>query len=219
MLDIILSYFNDIFYILPIIIISLTFHEFAHGYVAYKLGDPTAKDQGRLTLNPLKHLDPLGFILMILLRFGWAKPVPVNPLYFRKPKKGMFLTALAGPLSNLILALVSSLLLSALFTFVSISPFIEKIDTFLLLMTYINIGLAVFNLIPVYPLDGSRILGYFMPNGFNDFFRRYGDYITIAFIVLVLATDVVSDAVFFIQSHVSDFFISLWMGLFSLLPF
>lgn len=219
MLDTVLSYFKDFLYILPIIIISLTFHECAHGYVAYKLGDPTAKEQGRLTLNPLKHLDPLGFVLMILLRFGWAKPVPVNPLYFKSPRKGMLITAAAGPISNLALAVVSSLIVAIMFSFVPFSPILVKIDSYLMLMTYINIGLAVFNLIPIYPLDGSRILGYFMPNGFNDFFRRYGDYVTIAFIVLVIATDVLDNAIFFVQSNVSEFLVSMWMNLFSLLPF
>lgn len=220
MLDVILSYLEDILYVLPAIVISLTFHECAHGFVAYKLGDPTAKDEGRLTLNPIRHIDPLGFILMIVLRFGWAKPVPVNPMYFENPKKGMLITSIAGPASNLILAFISSLVLTVIYMFCPANAFTNTLFTFFLLLTYLNIGLAVFNLIPVYPLDGSRILGYFMPRSFTDFFIRYGQYIGIAFFVLVLATDVVSDAVYFVQSNLSDLLITFWSRLISLLiPF
>ncbi len=207
MLNILQGYLGDIIYIVPISLFSLTIHELSHGFVAYKLGDPTAKDAGRLTLNPLKHLDLIGVIMMVVLRFGWAKPVPVNPLYFKNPKKGMMLTALAGPVSNLLTAFVSSFLL-VLFTLLPVYP--SWLYTALLLTTYLNIGLAVFNLIPVYPLDGSRILGYFMPNSFNDFFVRYGNYIYIAFFLLVVLTDYVGNAVFFVQSGISNLFITLW---------
>lgn len=210
MLDRIFSYFTDILYILPIILISLTVHECAHGWVAYKLGDPTAKNEGRLTLNPLKHIDPIGFLVMIILRFGWAKPVPVNPMYFTNPKKGMLYTAIAGPASNLALALVSSLLFTLSYVLLPAVTFAMGVQTFFLLMTYLNIGLAVFNLIPVYPFDGSRILGYFLPRSFNNFFIQYGNYIYIAFFVLILVTDFVSDAIFFVQSNVSSFLINLW---------
>ena len=108
MLDFILNNLLDFLYIIIIYFISLTVHEFAHGFVAYKLGDPTAKDSGRLSLNPIRHLDPVGLVMMVLCRFGWAKPVPVNPNYFKNPKKGMMLTAIAGPASNLILAFISA---------------------------------------------------------------------------------------------------------------
>ena len=208
----ILEYLKDALYIIPVVFISLTFHECAHGFVAYKLGDPTAKDAGRLTLNPIKHIDPLGLIMMILVRFGWAKPVPVNPMYFKNPKKGMMLTAIAGPSSNLVLAAVCSFF-SVFFNyayFYNDHTVISVIFTFFLYMTLINLGLAVFNLIPVYPLDGSRILGYFMPDKFNDFFRRYGQYIYIVFFVLVIATDFIGNAIGTVQFTLYKGFVYIW---------
>lgn len=199
---------NDILWILPITIISLTVHECAHGFVAYKLGDPTAKESGRLTLNPLAHIDPIGFLMMLVLRFGWAKPVPVNPLYFKNPKKGMMLTALAGPVSNLILATISTFLSVFFFyaTFASKIVFFEVLCEFFGYMSLLNFGLAAFNLIPVYPFDGSRILGYFMPNSFNNFIAQYGNYIYIAFFVFIMLTDYVSQAIVFVQKFCYDLF-------------
>lgn len=209
----ILAYLMDALYVIPVVFISLTFHECAHGYIAYRLGDPTAKEAGRLTLNPLKHIDPLGLIMMILVRFGWAKPVPVNPLYFKDPKKGMMLTAAAGPVSNLVLATVSSAF-SVFFRYAyfysGASEILKVIFTFFFYMTLINIGLAVFNIIPVYPLDGSRILGYFMPDKFNDFFRRYGQYIYIIFFVLVIATDFVGNAIYTVQYALYQGYVIVW---------
>ena len=195
------SRFADILLILPITIISLTIHECAHGLIAYKLGDPTAKESGRLTLNPLAHIDIVGFIMMIVVHFGWAKPVPVNPLYFKNPKKGMMLTALAGPTSNPILAFVSTFF--ALFftysAYFSGVVFFDSLFEFFALMALLNFGLAAFNLIPVYPFDGSRILSYFMPNSFSNFTAQYGNYIYIAFFVFIMVTDYISIAIFNVQ--------------------
>ena len=152
---------------LPIILFSLSFHEMAHGFAAYKMGDPTAKNFGRLTLNPLKHLDPIGALCMLLAGFGWAKPVPINARNFKNPRIGMAISGAAGPISNLLLALISALLLKLVFE-ISFFAFLPQIVisilfTFLLLSVQLNISLAVFNLLPIPPLDGSRILYVFLP--------------------------------------------------------
>jgi Zn-dependent protease len=139
-------------------LISLPVHEFSHAFAAYKLGDDTAKKMGRLTLNPIKHLDPMGAILMIFTGFGWAKPVPINPNNFKNRKTGFALSALAGPVSNLILAYLSIVILRAL----SLSP--TRIPgLFLFYLAILNIGLGVFNLLPFPPLDGSRIFSLILP--------------------------------------------------------
>lgn len=146
-----------------IVFLVLPVHEFAHGYVAYKLGDPTPRYQGRLTLNPLAHIDIIGSLCILLLGFGWAKPVQINARYFRNPKKDMAITALAGPVSNLLVAFIATLILY-LYVFAvgqNISVFILY---FLLFLIEINIHLAVFNLIPIPPLDGSRLLSAFLPD-------------------------------------------------------
>ena len=142
------------------VLMAITFHETAHGFVAYKLGDPTAKNQGRLTLNPLAHLDPVGALLMFVAGFGWAKPVPVNPFYFNGDRnKGMMLVSIAGPLTNLALSFIAYFIYVAGDAFSGI-PFLH---TFLYQMIVLNIYLAVFNLIPIPPLDGSKILAGFLP--------------------------------------------------------
>ena len=147
-------------YIVPAALIAIMLHEIAHGLVSYWLGDPTPKRQGRLSLNPLKHLDPVGTICLILFHVGWAKPVVVNPDYYKKRKLGMALVALAGPLTNFIVAIVSMIIIGFILKFANSSLAIfDIINTFLLILAIINIGLGVFNLIPIPPLDGSKILG------------------------------------------------------------
>ena len=150
-------------------LVALTIHEFAHGYVAYKLGDDTAKSYGRLTLNPIKHLDPFGALCMILFHFGWAKPVPIDPRNFENPRKGFAITAIAGPATNLVIGFFTAffyLLCYSTFKY-SESTFVNnmQINTLLFLLYFftINVGLGIFNLIPIPPFDGSRILNIVLP--------------------------------------------------------
>ena len=176
---------------LPIIMISLSFHEASHAFIAYKLGDSTAKNFGRVTLNPVKHLDPIGFISMLIVGFGWAKPCPVNTRNFNHPRKGMAITALAGPVSNLILAVGFTFLLAlnyiAIMATGAAAPLAFRyIFLFLYYGIYLNISLAVFNLIPVPPLDGSRILGLLLPDKAYYWFMRYERVIGIGFAVLII---------------------------------
>ena len=203
---------------IPVILFSISFHEFSHGWVAYKLGDPTAKNAGRLTLDPIKHFNPIGFLMMLIIHFGWATPVPVDPSYFKKPRQGMLYTALAGPASNILLALISSLLYSilavsvkdAVFTSSFTVSLINNTGLLLLYLIYMNIGLAVFNLIPVYPLDGSRILDFFMPYKYREFMAKYGQYIQIAFMLIVILTSAVSSVISIVQTTLADVFIDMW---------
>ena len=143
--------------LLPILIFSLCFHEFSHGYIAYKLGDHTAARNGRLTLNPLAHLDPIGSLMILFVGFGWAKPVPVNPVNFSNPRIDMMKVAFAGPASNLLLAFTGGLLMRLvnIVGLLQSEMFIQTLFFFI----FINISLAVFNMIPVAPLDGSQIFG------------------------------------------------------------
>ncbi len=150
------------------IVMALSVHELAHGYAAYKMGDDTARLAGRLTLNPLAHIDPVGFLMMVLVGYGWAKPVPINTLRFREQRKGLAIVSFAGPLSNLVLAFVSALfccLLSALgyapVLYAEFAP-LNVLAYTLYLFALLNIGLALFNLIPLPPLDGSNILLSFL---------------------------------------------------------
>ena len=140
------------------------FHEFSHGWVAYKLGDPTAKHQGRLTLNPIAHLDPFGSLMILFVGFGWAKPVPVDSRYLANPRVDMMKIAFAGPASNLLLALISGIL-------IRMTGYMGPLTSMLILFTQINISLAVFNMIPIPPLDGSQIFSGLMirknPNNCN----------------------------------------------------
>ena len=164
-------------------LLSLTIHEFSHGYVAYLLGDPTAKNAGRLTLNPISHLDPFGALCMVFFHFGWAKPVPIDPRYFRKPKRDFAITALAGPLSNLILACLSAFLYlltlaifgryEAVLTNQFLFNLISTVLTFFYLSLLINVGFALFNLLPIPPLDGSRVMTAVLPQRIYFRIMRY----------------------------------------------
>lgn len=184
----------DIVIGVPITLIALTGHEFAHGWVSSKLGDPTPERNGRLTLNPLAHLDIVGTILMILTGFGWAKPVMVDPRYYKNQKRGMALTAIAGPLANLIMAFVSMLIL-AVVVVASVkisgsmmpqtaSGFVRFVWQFAFLLAYRNLCFMVFNLIPIPPLDGSKVLGLFLPNRMYYTMLQYERYAIILIMLL-----------------------------------
>ena len=190
---------SEILLLLPAVIIALSCHEYAHARVAYSLGDPTAKIQGRMTINPLRHLDPVGTLMLLFFHFGWAKPVPINPYNFRRVNNkhfGTLLVSLAGPVMNLLLAVLGSLLMVLLLKGVmplfsstgndTLVSFFINLFYFLLLFSQINIVLAVFNLIPLPPLDGSKILAGLLPMRWADKFYQYERYGWIIMVLLLM---------------------------------
>jgi len=167
----------------PAILFGLTIHEFSHGYVAWRLGDPTAKMMGRLTLNPLKHLDPVGTIALFLFRFGWAKPVPIDPRNFQHPTRDMAVSSLAGPAANLLTAGIAGIVLRVLDLF-HIGGFLSALVGYFVLF---NLILCFFNLIPIPPLDGSRLVYHLLPPDLAAGYarlERYGFLILIGIIFL-----------------------------------
>jgi len=210
--DLVINLAVRIFIILGI----LPLHELAHGWMARKLGDNTAYEQGRLTLNPMAHIDWLGAAAIILIGFGWAKPVPVNPMRFRDQKnrkRGMALTALAGPVSNLIAALVAGLILRIICCF----PISGDATYYIVMVFYsiisINVGLAVFNLIPIHPLDGSRILGWLLPDRWLYALERNSRYFMIGIMVLVFS-GLLDKPLYFMREGIIDGIFGLWNLLF-----
>ena len=183
-----MNIFNEILLLGPPILLALTFHEYSHAYMANRLGDPTARQMGRLTLNPLKHLDPFGTLLLFVANFGWAKPVPVDPSYFKDPRRDMLLVALAGPASNVILAAILGIIYRLIDS--NILPLPSSYGLFVSMLRYaifINLVLAFFNLIPIQPLDGSKILRSLLsPEGARryDKIEPYGPFVLIGLIIL-----------------------------------
>ena len=179
---------------IPAILVAITFHEYAHGKVAFLLGDQTAKYQGRLTLNPFAHLDPIGTLLLVVAGFGWAKPVQVNPMQFRGDKKrGMMLVGFAGPLMNLVLGYLSAVALKLILTTGYSGTGASYLQQFFYLLLFYNVVLAIFNLLPIPPLDGSKILGGLLPykyTGFLDILERYG-FIILLILIMTGATNVI----------------------------
>jgi Zn-dependent protease len=175
--------FTNLLYSLPGIILAFTVHEFAHGLSAYALGDNTAKQYGRLTLNPIAHIDPLGFLCLIVTqRFGWAKPVPVNDMNFKNKKMGMLLVSLAGPVSNFITSLLLAVLYALFYDKMS-----EGMASIFQIAYIINLSIGVFNLIPIPPLDGSNILNAFLTNRQKFMMKRYALYSNLIIVMLVFS--------------------------------
>ncbi len=175
---------------IPITLIALTGHEFAHGWVSSKLGDPTPERDGRLTLNPLAHLDLVGTLLMILTGFGWAKPVMVDPRYYKDQKKGMALTAAAGPLANLIMAFAAMLIYAVIFALCTAAGFqtkaLDLLGSFAYMLAVRNLCFMVFNLIPIPPLDGSKALGILLPDRAYYTMLKYEKYSMLLIMILSL---------------------------------
>lgn len=226
---------------IPGVFLALSVHECAHGYMSYRLGDPTAKNLGRLTLNPIKHIDPIGLICMIFFGFGWAKPVPVNARYYKKPRRDMAIVAAAGPISNLIMSFIGLLLVYVSYLIYSLTAaepveffrlwngalsnyppetgalsvkFMYLLFVFLLQFSILNVSLAVFNLIPIPPLDGSRIAYIFLPTKWYFGIMRYERYIMIGMFVLLWL-----GAFSGVLSTVSGWLLSGMDSLIRLLPF
>lgn len=177
-------------YIIPAALIAIVCHELSHGLFSYLLGDPTPKEQGRLSLNPAKHLDLFGTLCLIFFGFGWAKPVRVDPRYYKNPKWGMGLVALGGPLANFIIALISGLAVTLIQNYAPYTEFYNILFNFFLYLMIINIGLGTFNLIPIPPLDGSKIIGAILPDTAYVQYMKYQKYGMIFIIGLLILLDV-----------------------------
>ena len=184
------SYIQEIALLAVPVLFSITFHEVSHGYAAFRLGDPTAKNAGRLTLNPISHIDPVGLLVLVVTRMiGWAKPVPVDPRYFKNPRQDMMWVSLAGPASNLLLAVVFAVI-SGMVPPIAQSSFLYPLAIMLQFMIVINVGLAVFNLIPIPPLDGSHILQGLLPYEMARSYSKIEPYGFIILLVLVFTRTV-----------------------------
>lgn len=188
-----ISGITDFLITLPVILIALSVHEMCHGYAAYRLGDPTAKHMGRLSMNPLHHLDPIGFLCLLFFKVGWAKPVSVDTRFFKNPKRDMAICALAGPLSNFVLAFIFSFAyvftikigVSKGYYWSETATVFQAVYQMMAYMVSINLGLGVFNLIPIPPLDGSKILYSFLPDRLLYRILPYERYIQLGMFVLL----------------------------------
>ena len=193
--------------LIPVLLFALVFHEFSHGWVANKLGDPTAKHQGRLTLNPLVHLDPFGSMMILFVGFGWAKPVPVDSRYLANPRTDMMKIAFAGPASNLLLAFIGGML-------IRITGYMGPLTSMLIIFTQINISLAVFNMIPIPPLDGSQIFSGIMLQRNPQLVMKlqmYGPQILLGLILFGMLTGV--SLIWTVMSPFVNFFMFLFSGM------
>ena len=208
------SFLTDILiYIIPAMV-CVTIHETCHGLVAYKLGDPTAKDAGRLSLNPIRHVDLIGLVMLLVCHFGWAKPVPVDARNFKDPKKGMAVTALAGPVSNVLLTVVLlatyGLLYFPLLKMGEAGAFFLRL---VLTTAYLSTALAIFNIIPISPLDGSKVLYSVIPDKAYFTLLRYERY-GMGILIVLVATGVLGEPLSNVTEFVFDrlFSIAEWTG-------
>ncbi|MGI6343902.1 MAG: site-2 protease family protein [Bacillota bacterium] len=200
----------ELFLQIPALVIALSFHEYAHAWVSDRMGDPTPRVQGRLTLNPLVHVDPIGMLMLLFFRFGWAKPVQVNPYNYESRERGIALVSLAGPAMNLLLGLVSVMLIFVSALWVGFQP----LTLFAELLAIYNIGLAVFNLLPIPPLDGSKLLFLFLPRSvvyrYLDAVGQWGTLI----LILLVSTGMVSAIIGPVASSIFDLYSSIARAIF-----
>lgn len=179
---------SNLLYTIPAVLIAIVLHEWAHGFISYKLGDPSPKAEGRLSLNPLKHLDPVGTLCLLFFRFGWAKPVQVNPNYYKDRKMGMMWTALAGPIMNFFISFMTILIviiILKLFPNFILTDLGYYVYNVLLVTSFLSISLGVFNLIPIPPLDGSKILFAILPEDMYFAYMKYERYGMILLVILL----------------------------------
>ncbi len=204
-MDLIIKFFSRLF----VIFCTMPIHEYAHALIATKLGDQTPRLAGRLTLNPMAHISPLGAIMIFLCGFGYAKPVEVNPRNFKDAKKGMALTAIAGPISNLIMGFIFIFLGTAyLYTLFDYSILANAVYSFLVFAGIVNVNLAVFNLLPIPPLDGSRILQLIIPAKYYYKFMQYERYVVLVVFVLIV-TGVLSEPLSFLSTKIYSLFVNI----------
>lgn len=209
----------DYLYIIPAALIAIILHELAHGLVSFWLGDPTPKETGRLTLNPLKHLDPVGALCLIFFHFGWAKPVMINPSYYKNKKVGMTLVALAGPIMNFTIMIISFVIIGITYSIqyhnkLEYNLVFEFIYNFFSYLAILNIGLGVFNLVPIPPLDGSKAIGIVLPKGAYEEYMGYQKYGTffmmgIMLVIYILSFFNIDSPILKITENIYNFFIEL----------
>nr|WP_312576776.1 site-2 protease family protein [Sedimentibacter sp.] len=181
-----MSYILNKLIILPGILLAISIHEFSHGFVAVKLGDDTPRIQGRMTLNPLKHIDPLGFLCLLLVGFGWAKPVIIDPRNFKNPRKDDLLVSIAGPISNFIMAFIFVVIMKLIDMFLPVTDMTQVIWSVLAGTVQINLVLMVFNLLPIPPLDGHHIMGDIGGAPVWNFYYKYHEQLRFAILFLVI---------------------------------
>jgi Zn-dependent protease len=209
----------DYLYIIPAALIAIMCHELTHGLFSHLQGDPTPKEQGRLSLNPAKHLDLFGTLCLIFLGFGWAKPVQVDPRYYKNPKWGMALVALGGPLANFVIAFLSGLILTLIEFYVPYSDFSMILYNFFLYLIIINVGLGLFNLIPIPPLDGSKIIGAILPeNSYHQYmkYQKYGMFFIIGLLILLDVLEMMGYPSILNEALnvIVNFILNFWMKIF-----